>query len=136
MPALELPLWLATWYPNRIWGQTKKIHHENLSLLFAMVEHRSWVKMVENFLESTLITPPVLKEYQCRFGIWLRKEELLYDGEVNFSDISVMHIKLHQIAETLYQKKHLAVDKVLLDEFRGLSATLLERLKIMLVSKV
>ena len=116
-----------------MWVQTTKVHHDNLSLLFATVEHRSWVKMVENFLESTLITPPVLKEYQCRFGIWLRKEGLSRGSEVNFQEINAIHIKLHQIAEILYRKKHLPVDKVLVDEFRGLSAALLERLKIMTI---
>lgn len=136
MPAFELPSWLASWSPSKMWVQTTKVHHDNLPLLFATVEHRSWVKMVENFLESTLITPPVLKEYQCRFGIWLRKEGLSRGSEVNFQEINAIHMKLHQIAEILYRKKHLPVDKVLVDEFRGLSAALLERLKIMSVSKV
>ena len=133
MPASELPSWLDSWRPSKIWTQTKPVHMDNLPLLFAMVEHRSWVKMVENFLESTIITTPILNEYQCRFGMWLCKEELSRGEEESLKDIHIIHTKLHQIAEILYQKKHLPRDSVLLKEFRGLSKSLLERLKIIAI---
>lgn len=133
MPAFELLSWLDSWRPSKIWEQTQKIYHDDLPLLFAMVEHRSWVKMVENFLENTMIKPPVLKEHQCRFKKWLQKEGLSNYGEENFKNLDAIHAKIHQIAENLCQKMHPQEDKELLEEFRKLSQVLLERLKILTI---
>lgn len=131
MPAFELPSWLDSWRPSKIWEQTQKVHLDDLPLIFAMVEHRSWVKMVENYLENMISKLPIIKEHQCRFGIWLQKEGLSHHGKENFKNLDAIHSKIHQIAEKLCQKKHSKDEKELLEEFRKLSQVLLERLKIL-----
>jgi hypothetical protein len=74
MPADALPAWITQWRPEHSWGNLASVKREDLPLLFASVEHRAWVKAIEQFILGEREAPPSLDYRLSHFGHWLESE--------------------------------------------------------------
>ena len=106
MPADQLPQWAADWKSPLSWVNCLKVKHEDLPLLYAMVEHRAWVETLKGYFEGRRSAPPPMSHQQCRFGIMMDK--MLHKGPLSknrFNQIDPLHQKVHGLAIELCDLK-------------------------------
>lgn len=103
MSAWELPDWLGQWKPPKIWAAARRVTQENLPILYAVIEHRSWVQDVLAYLEGRRPTPPELDGSLCRFGSWLRGDSArkLCRGNEDYRTLDALHEAMHELARQL-----------------------------------
>jgi predicted signal transduction protein with EAL and GGDEF domain len=73
MPAADLPRWVTDWRTDPAWAGRPAVSRDDLSLLYAGVEHRAWIGAMGSHLKGARQAPPPLDHHQCRFGQWLLK---------------------------------------------------------------
>ncbi|CAN5904523.1 hypothetical protein BH11PSE12_BH11PSE12_23920 [soil metagenome] len=135
MPAHELPDWCASWRPDPAWNHVRSIRREDLPLLFACVEHRAWIKAMENYLNGDSSMPPPLDHLQCHFGQWLHGEGRIRHGaQTSFASVESLHQQIHVIASELCAihgqgQEHEKTEK--LHELHDVRDALLEQLKLL-----
>jgi len=135
MPADEFPGWAANWRPHQSWINASAVSRDDISVLYAGVEHRAWILAIEAFLKGEREAPPAIDHHQCRFGTWLESDGLTrYSSHPAFHCIVSLHQQVHMLAAELLefrakQQNHELQAK--LDELHGLRDTLLEQLKIL-----
>lgn len=74
MPADEMIDWMANWHPYPEWVSVQQMRHEDLHILYAIVEHRSWVNAVMRQVQDKPSKTPCMDDCACRFGKWLHTE--------------------------------------------------------------
>ncbi|MEW8508657.1 MAG: PAS domain S-box protein [Candidatus Thiodiazotropha sp.] len=105
MPPHEFPEWLSKWSPFESWQHQRRVSRDDLSLLFAGIEHRAWVNGVEGSILNKVSNFPVLDHTKCRFAAWLSG-----DGYTNYShldayqEIVMLHEHIHVFVKTLAHK--------------------------------
>ena len=108
MPADSLDEWLATWHPPVACADRLPIRRENLPILFAVVEHRSWVSFLGRHLRGELQAPPPIDPHQCRFGKWLDQTgTTCLAGHPAFARVLQLHEAIHLQASELLELKTL-----------------------------
>jgi len=105
MPADAIPAWIAGWQPDTALSKTMIISGDRLTILFAIVEHRAWVRAIEEYLQGRRTTPPPLDRYACRFGEWLTgtTARLLLPKDIDAQFINDLHQQAHIIAKELLE---------------------------------
>ncbi|MCV6609155.1 MAG: EAL domain-containing protein, partial [Amphritea sp.] len=102
MPARELPGWIDAWKPPASWSQQTRINRDDLSFLFAAVEHRAWVQAMRDYVHGNRPMPPELEHTDCRFGFWLQnsavKDRIASDAMVQILNL---HQQIHQHGKKL-----------------------------------
>jgi len=102
MPAHELPDWMAHWQPNPVWRAQTAVAPENLPLLFARIEHRTWVDAVAASLRGDGFVPPPRDQRQCKFWQWLDTDGLGRYGRLPvFESIKALHHQVHALGTEL-----------------------------------
>ncbi|MDR9467241.1 EAL domain-containing protein [Marinospirillum sp.] len=115
---------------------------EDLPLVTAAVDHRSWVHQLEEYLADRNQHLPPLKLEACRFGRWWHSRES-EQGELSkqpvFQRLGEIHEQVHQTAENLltaHQKQQQAEVEVLFDQLKRLKSEMLKNLEeLLLVNK-
>ncbi|MDO8991021.1 MAG: EAL domain-containing protein [Sideroxyarcus sp.] len=106
MAAAELPEWAAAWRTHPAWSNMPSFRRDDLSLLFASVEHQVWIKSVRDYIVGESRIVPVLDHHQCRFGAWLDAGGLIRHGEqLVYQDIEPVHQRVHDMATALCELK-------------------------------
>ncbi len=135
MPASDVRKWADNWKPDASWFNQYPVRRDELSLLFAVVEHRAWVKGIEEYLKGERLVLPPMDHQQCRFGRWMHGEgEARYGTSSNFRHIEKLHLHAHALAEELleYQsqgKNSNATSR--LPELHGVKESLVSHLKLL-----
>lgn len=109
MPADQIIKWIETWRPEPSWPDQQTVSRDDLPLLFAIVEHRAWIRAIERCVREEKALPPQLDKNQCRFGMWLKNEAIQRHGnKPNFAMIQTLHSDIHQLASEILdmQKEH------------------------------
>lgn len=102
MPAAQLQGWTESWQAPADWIACNRIRREDLPLLYAMVEHRSWVNSLKLHFEGLQDKPPPMNQHQCRFGKLLKNMNLRdSDSAHRFSKIELLHRQVHELAAEL-----------------------------------
>jgi diguanylate cyclase (GGDEF)-like protein/PAS domain S-box-containing protein len=134
MPAEQLPGWEAAWRPDPVWSAFPSTGHDDLPLLFAIVEHRAWILAMEKYLKGEREDMPPQDVHQCRFGQWLNADGLArFGAQPSFQVIEHLHRKVHALATELcnlhvQDRKPEALAR--LKELHGLRDALLEQLRL------
>ncbi|MDO8926964.1 MAG: EAL domain-containing protein [Sideroxyarcus sp.] len=106
MAAGELPEWAAAWRTHPSWSNMPTFRRDDLSLLFAGVEHQVWMATIVNFLKGECARLPLLDHHQCRFGTWLDAGGLVRHGEqITYQGIAPLHRRVHEMAAALCDLK-------------------------------
>ncbi|MEL0585860.1 MAG: EAL domain-containing protein [Candidatus Thiodiazotropha sp. (ex. Lucinoma kazani)] len=122
MPANELIDWSKTWQPDPTWTHQQPMHRNDLPLLFAGIEHRSWIHAIEECLKGERSTPPQLDHHQCRFGHWLEGEgQVRYGAHPAFQAIAPLHKEAHTLATDLLELHALNSQPVALESLHELN---------------
>jgi len=107
MPASAIPEWLSTWHPDPGWLNQLAANHNDLPILFGVVEHRAWVVSVSGYIQGTRNERPTLDSHQCRFGQWLNHDGLARFGHsLPFAKVLQLHRDIHDLAGELLDLKH------------------------------
>jgi diguanylate cyclase (GGDEF)-like protein/PAS domain S-box-containing protein len=109
MPPEALPEWVDHWKPDRKWLRTNRIRRDNIPLLFAAVEHKSWLTKVIAYLNNERQELVPLDSTQCHFGLWIDEHgDTQYGGYLFFPEIKQVHEEIHHIAQKLIGQKNSA----------------------------
>lgn len=136
MPADQIPDWAATWQPPVSWTTISKISHKDLPLLYAVVEHRAWIRALKSYLEGQQDAPPPMDHHQCRFGALI--DRMRMTGPValeRFNPIGSLHRQIHYLAAEcceLHESGHAEESLARMDELFDLRDTLIGQLKLLL----
>jgi diguanylate cyclase (GGDEF)-like protein/PAS domain S-box-containing protein len=98
MPAVQFPLWLQKWSPDSSWLDQPLIDSNQLQILFAGIEHQSWVADTVNYIKQTTQQSIPLRSHDCHFAEWLEKEGSGYfDNSVMYDKVKCLHQDTHTI---------------------------------------
>ena len=100
MPGDEVPTWVRQWTPPPLWSAARRVERNELPALYAMIEHRAWIRDVRSYLCGQRDTPPELDPGLCRFGSWLGNR-LAHTGHDEIAEIaatSALHEQAHRLA--------------------------------------
>ena len=105
-PADVIP-WSKTWccYPQ--WLASKAVSREKVQVLYAMVDHRSWVGSIEMHVRNKQTAVRPLDSGTCRFGEWLNSVQGSdCIDEHTYKKIDQLHQKIHLLGTLLAEAKH------------------------------
>jgi len=104
MPAHKILDWTTTWRPDPTWVDLILVNRDDLSVLYANVQHRAWVSGMEKCLKGGQETPPPLNHLRSRLGLWLEgKGHAQYNGQPAFRAIKQWCEHVHLLTKELYQ---------------------------------
>jgi hypothetical protein len=133
MPIAELMDWAISWRPPAGWGAQPLVSRSNIPLLFAGIEHKVWIRKIEEYINGNFKKPLQLDIHKCRFGVWLdgeRKDR--YDRVPALKVIESLHQQVHSLSTDLLilcdQKKR-SEARARLGELHRLRDDLLGQLK-------
>jgi hypothetical protein len=133
MPADKIPAWSAGWKTCPEWYELTAAHSDELPLLFASVEHRAWVRAIEEHLKGEREIPPPLDHHQCRLGIWLDTEGQMRHGtQPAFAAMEHLHRQVHLLVAKMcaLQSQGMGQEATgMLGELQGQRDALLHELK-------
>lgn len=103
MPADAIQAWLDTYIPPQSWQGVHPLHHKDWTILYAIVEHRHWRRMLDKHLDAPFDSPmPEMDSRRCRFGEWLETEASGFTDNVRLlEELNAQHHQLHRIARQL-----------------------------------
>lgn len=102
MPADQLPAWLQAWRSPPHWKDCVPLERDDLPLLYASVEHRAWMRVLEARIAGHSEATPELDHHRCRFGMWLRGEGLQrYGDRPLYAALAATHEAIHDLAAEL-----------------------------------
>ena len=132
MPAEELPGWAASWRPDPVWRELRAVHRDDLPVIIARVEHRAWVRAVEEYFRDERERPPPLDHRRCNLGRWLDSEaRQRFGATAPFLAIEPLHREVHALVRDMCKlRADGAKERALagLGELHGLRDRLLEEL--------
>jgi diguanylate cyclase (GGDEF)-like protein/PAS domain S-box-containing protein len=133
MPAADFPAWAAQWRPAPAWNNLPELRREDLPLMFASVEHRAWIRQMENYLHGESGNAPEPDHRHCNFGQWLAEGRRTRNRiQEPYVALDAIHRQIHSVGAALCQlhkegKPQAALDG--LGELHALRDSLLERLQ-------
>ena len=134
MPANQLPKWSITWRPDSAWVDQPLISHDDLPLLFACVEQRSWIASIEAFLKGERDAPLPLDPYKSRLSIWINTENLRNQSAQRvFEAVDSLHRQIQTLSTELCELQTLGRNSealARLSELHDLGDALIEQLKV------
>lgn len=126
MPADKVASWIEQWKNHDIWANTTALKNEHLYILYALLEHRKWVSMIEDYIRGKNSNLPQMDKNECGFGKWLASEESqLFCTKEDFEKLCNLHDNLHDYADEILKK---ARDDFKIKELQKLSSEILEKM--------
>ncbi len=107
MPSANVIEWLESFQGHKVWEETsKRFFHDN-SALYATVEHREWIKNLQNYLADSdkNILMPELDGHKCTFSKWLEKDAKKHFSKSDIGEISTLHRQVHDLAKKAIKAK-------------------------------
>ena len=135
MPAHRIIGWASSWHPDPAWVGRRSLSRDDIPLLFAGVEHRSWIVALKNYLKGESDIRPPLDLHQCRLGKWLDTEgQSRYADRPFFHAIETLHRQVHSLAKEQCELKgqgRKAEALEMMREMHDLRDALLEQMQLM-----
>jgi len=134
MPPDQMQEWVASWRPPPSWTQTDKIKSESLPLLYAIVEHRAWLRNAIREPSCQDTQPVEIEASRCHFGQWLatqKKANHSIDSQI-LAPIETVHQRIHDLTAELLDlrnKGHVSAAVVRIEDLQAHSAQLLTMLQ-------
>jgi len=135
MPADQIPAWTAGFVPDRNWSvPANRFRREDIPLLLAELEHRSWVKALQAWLatDAQVSPPPQMDEQLCRFGQWYAGAgRQRYGRLAAFKALNDVHQAVHRLGReltSLHLSGHCAEARARIGEVEAWRDRLIEQL--------
>ncbi|MES9992901.1 MAG: EAL domain-containing protein [Candidatus Thiodiazotropha sp.] len=140
LPADKVLTWLKQWQPCQSWLLQEAYPRDDYSILFAGVEHRSWIREVERLLYWETEKVPIADHTQCSFGKWLANEGRRNYGDSQiFSSLEYLHLEIHQYVDHLiglHYKGEQAAAKAGIDKLHSMRDRMLGYLNVLNIGNV
>jgi diguanylate cyclase (GGDEF)-like protein/PAS domain S-box-containing protein len=106
MSADALETWVNDWNLGREWQDIGIMERDDMSVLYAITEHRAWFNALSEFIKGRAETLPVLDIHSCQFGKWFRKfaERHPERGDQS-ARVDEIHEQLHAFAQQLIDER-------------------------------
>ncbi|MCX7101058.1 MAG: EAL domain-containing protein [Methylobacter sp.] len=134
MTADQLPKWSLTWRPDSAWVNQPLMSHDDLQLLFASIEQRSWIAAIEAFLKGERDAPLPIDPYQSRLRMWFNTESLAnYSAHPALEAIDSLCRQIQVLSTALCELQTLDKNSeaiARLSELHDLGDALIEKLKV------
>ncbi|MBF0471303.1 MAG: EAL domain-containing protein [Gammaproteobacteria bacterium] len=102
MAADDFGNWYQQWQPPQSWKNRPLVDSGDIPLIYAMVEHRAWVRTIGNFIVNSSISLPEMDHHQCRFGQWLYQQlDLNHYKQKIMTEIVEKHRLAHQLGNEI-----------------------------------
>jgi diguanylate cyclase (GGDEF)-like protein/PAS domain S-box-containing protein len=89
--------WYENWKPDIEWSIQKEINNEDITLMFAITKHRTWMAELFRILQYDDYISINLDKQECRFGLWLKNYgENLYGDNPVFKAVKKLHNEIHE----------------------------------------
>ncbi len=136
MPAAQLPPWIASYQPPRLWqvSASERWSRDHLQLLSIGLEHRRWSEALLAYLEQPASNeaPASLPPEHCNFGRWYYHQgRERYGKLMTFAALGPTHEQVHQLSELLINSQRNGEKAVVdheQDRLRLLRDTLIDQL--------
>lgn len=136
MPADKVASWVRGWSPDPLWQKATRTiwTREDLTLLYAQIDHRRWVEEVRQMVEgSSKIDPgPEMETGECRFGKWYyHSGKSRYSHLGGFFEIEPIHDRIHASSRRIFKRLsegNTTLAKVEFQRLLGISDLLHEKL--------
>jgi len=127
---------VKNWRPDPAWVNLSIPKQQDLPLLFANIEHKTWVNAIDAFLKGDQPSVPRIDHQECRFGIWLQTQgRALHATNPAMQTVDALHRELHMLAAQVLELQDIGQNTQALARLPELQATsdkLLAQLKTML----
>ncbi len=97
MPASGVLEWVRNWQLPEVWQQAHRLDHAALELLYAQVEHRSWMRNLLAYCKGQIEIPPLLDPRQSRLGPKLKANPLVQQDAGAGEQISLLHERIQAL---------------------------------------
>lgn len=102
MPPRRFLDWAGSWQPDPVWQHQQRVPHEDLPVVFAMVEHRSWVKAIGDRVAGRHTRTPTMDERLCNFAKWMAQHgERRFRQRDAFREVRLLHHRVHELASRI-----------------------------------
>jgi diguanylate cyclase (GGDEF)-like protein/PAS domain S-box-containing protein len=100
--------WVKNWSGIESWRDTKHIKSHDKNVVYAMVEHRNWIRVINLFLQGESDYLPQMDSNHCRFGVWLKSTAVRdYASKSDvLKTIDTLHESIHNSAIELVGLKN------------------------------
>ena len=132
MPPENIGSWMRQWKPSSKWLEIDRTRRDNIQLLFAEVEQKSWINQVLLCLKDEAQVSPILNADECNFGIWLNENgEKKYRQSPYYAHMKEVHQAVHKIANLLLKEKNTGetMTQERIDELLNKNSLLIDLLK-------
>ena len=96
MPAEQLPAWTESWQLPSKWRGLTRLGSERIQVLYAQIEHRAWIKAIDDYLAGGRGQPEPMHHEHCRLAQWMR-DNLPNEAIINAHELEVVHDLHHQV---------------------------------------
>jgi diguanylate cyclase (GGDEF)-like protein/PAS domain S-box-containing protein len=135
MPATSLDGWLREWKPDPRWVATVPVDRNDLAVIYARLQHQSWLRSLARYLRGQGDRAPALDEERSALVQWFRGE-----GRRRHADDPGFESLVEQLAELRIEATALGelklrgteVDAARVEQLEQQSTSLVERLDAML----
>jgi EAL domain-containing protein (putative c-di-GMP-specific phosphodiesterase class I) len=103
MPAEDVKGWIDSYKGFDSWEQnSKKLFHEHSSL-YALVEHKEWIRALEEYIKDPVLNPfeKEISSQRCSFNEWLHKDAKKYFSNNIIEKLDILHNQIHVIAQEI-----------------------------------
>lgn len=128
MKAENIIDWINSYKGFSSWNNVQSISENERSILYASIDHRSWMHSVEEFINEKNRTLPILDESDCRLGKWIKNNlSLEYFNKQKLLEIDALHSKIHDHVESilLFSNKNKSKE---FDIIKNLSEQIIQKL--------
>ncbi|ART80032.1 EAL domain-containing protein [Oceanisphaera avium] len=110
MPATEVPTWLANWQPPARWLETRQLHRDEFSLLYAGLQHKAWIDDLVLAVQHNSETWPLFDSNQSHLSQWLNSQPNISATRLNYQTALSQKIKQCVAELAKYYANHGAKD--------------------------
>lgn len=71
MPAEDIPAWAKHWQPDSAWAHQTSVERDDLPVLYAQVEHRTWLRGLHDYLHEQRDQVPQRQQHHNHLKAWL-----------------------------------------------------------------
>ncbi|TDQ40621.1 EAL domain-containing protein [Tepidicella xavieri] len=107
LPAHEVVDWVRGWAPPDAWQAVPSVDHDDVPLLFAMVEHRAWTVALIDYLKGASRVLPSLTPADSRLGQWLEESgRVRHARRPEIALVESLHRESYRQARELVARLH------------------------------
>lgn len=107
MPMDEIVKWVKEFKVNKKWINCQAMNRDEISVLYALVEHNAWMNKFNSYTQGKLSEIPQQDHTQCKLNKWIfsiRKSSIIESSQLDI--LETLHKELHKKANVVIESKN------------------------------